>query len=223
MSRKKKLVIVGAGEHGRMMHNFFSMHSDFNIVAFAEEKKYRKTGVLLGLPVVNFEDLKELYCPSENLLFIAISYVNLNKERTRIYFKAKGMGYRFATFVDPSSVIDRTATIGENVAIFENSSVQYGAKIGNNTVIQAGVCIAHSTEIKGNVWIAPNVAVAGFVKIGENSFLGINSTVINSVSIAENVIIGAGTVVTKSIYEVGVYAGNPFKCINKDVSGYLMI
>lgn len=217
-----RIIIVGAGEQGRMMHNFFSNNTDYIVEGFAVERKYNTNGNLVnGLQVVDFEDIISVFPPEKYKLFIAVTFANMNKNRERLYQMAKEMKYSFATYIDPSSHVDKTATIGENVAIFENNVVQYNASIGNNVVVHAGGIISHSSIIDDNVWCSPGVAIAGMTKIGHNCFLGINSTITDHLDIAPDTIIGAGSVVNRSIEKSGVYAGNPSRLIDQDTSIYL--
>ena len=220
MNKKDKIVIVGTGEHGRMMYNFFTCNTDFEIVAFAVEKKYRKESSFFGLPVVDFEDIVQLYPPQSYMLFIAITYVKLNRERKRLYLSAKELGYRLATYIDPSSTVDRTASIGENVAIFENNVIQYHSIIENNVVMQAGGVVAHGSHINEHAWLAPCVSVAGFAEVGSCCFLGINCTIADDINVVADTIIGAGAVVYKSITKKGVYVGNPCRLINESTAEY---
>ena len=52
------------------------------------------------------------------------------------------------------------------------------------------------------------------ITIGNRVFIGYNSTVLPGVEICNDVVIAAGSVVTKSIFESGVYAGNPARKIS---------
>jgi maltose O-acetyltransferase len=51
------------------------------------------------------------------------------------------------------------------------------------------------------------------VIIGNNVWLGASVIILPGVQICDNVVVGAGAIVTKSIFNAGVYAGNPAKFI----------
>ena len=216
----KPIVIIGGGEHGQMMHHYFSKHTDIEVCGFAVERKYNRGGKIAALPVIDFEDIVTFFPPSEYNVFVAITYVNLNKERARLYNAAKALGYGFVSYVDPSSTVDDTAIIGDNVVIFENNVIQYHSVVEDNTVMQAGGVLAHRSILHENVWAAACCAIAGMSEIGSNSFLGNNTTIGNDVLVPENTIIGAGAVVYKSLDEPGVYVGNPCRMISNTSEGY---
>lgn len=216
----KPVVIIGGGEHGQMMHHFFIQNTDIVVCGFAVERKYNRGVNIEGLPVVDFEDIVSFFPPSHFNVFVAVTFVKMNKERTRLYHIAKALGYGFVSYVDPSSTVDDTAIIGENVAIFENNVIQYHSVVEANTVMQAGGVLAHRSTIRENVWVAPSCAIAGMSEIGSNCFLGINSTIGNEVIVPEHTIIGAGAVVYKSLDKTGVYVGNPCRMISNSSEGY---
>ncbi|SDJ26118.1 sugar O-acyltransferase, sialic acid O-acetyltransferase NeuD family [Lachnospiraceae bacterium G41] len=214
------LIIVGAGEHGRMMFNFFKESTDYNVISFAVEEKYYNWDIIEGIPVITVERLIKDYKPEDIQLFVAITFNNMNRERKRLYEYLNKYGFSFVSYIHPSSIVDKTVKIGENVVIMENNVVQYNVSIGNNVVVQAGGVIAHSTKIEDDVWIAPCSSIAGFVNIGQGSFIGINSTICNNLEIAPKTIIGGGSVIHKTIAEEGVYVGNPFRKIKDSSEGY---
>lgn len=58
------------------------------------------------------------------------------------------------------------------------------------------------------------------ITIGDRVFIGYNSTLLPGVTICDDVVVAAGSVVTKSIFESGVYGGNPAKKIS-DLDSYI--
>ena len=124
--------------------------------------------------------------------------------------------------VGKNCVIERGATILENVVLYDNSAVGVNCEIGPGTII------------KGNNMMGPNVHIYtqshfynkdlhrfdGFsnvekVIIGENTWIGYGVVILPGVEIGPNSIIGAGSVVTKSIPAGVMAAGNP--CVVKKI------
>lgn len=62
MERKdKRLVIIGAGEFGQIAYEYFTYDSEYEVVAFAVEREYRKNDVLYGLPMQTVIKQIQLY------------------------------------------------------------------------------------------------------------------------------------------------------------------
>jgi sugar O-acyltransferase (sialic acid O-acetyltransferase NeuD family) len=213
---KEKLIIVGDGEFAEFAFEYFTNDSPYEIKAFTVEKKFLKKEKLFNLPIVPFEQLEEFYSPTEYKIFIAITYTQLNRVRTRLYHESKKKGFSLVSYIHSNSYIASSAKIGENCFIEENCSIQYNTKIGNNVFIGANSVIGHSSTILDNCFVSFNVGITGMCKIGENSFLGVNSCLQDNLKIAEDTIIGAGAVVLKDTEKEKIYVGNPAKALNKN-------
>lgn len=206
-----KIVIIGDGETAQIAYEYFTYDSQHEVVAFSVEKGYLKKDELFGLPVVPFEKLEQFYAPAQHKVFVAISYTQLNRIRTRLYNEAKRKGFPLASYVSSRAFVWRNVEIGENSFIFENNVLQHRVSIGNNVILWSGNHIGHQTVIKDNCYIASHVVISGYCEIGENCFLGVNSCLGDKIKIAEDCIIGAGAVIVKDTEPGKVYVGNPGK------------
>jgi len=213
MRKKPKLVIIGAGETAEIAHWYLKGHYLSKVVAFSAEREFIEEDVLLGLPVVPFEELEKTHPPSEHDAFVAVSFIGLNRLRTRLYDEAKRKGYNLISYRSSGAFIWENVKIGDNCFIFEDNVIQYHAKIGNNVTLWSGNHIGHRTVIGDNCFISSHVVISGFCEVGESCFFGVNSCVIDGVKIAKDCYIGAGAVVVKDTEEGKVYIGNPARIL----------
>lgn len=216
MGKTRKLVIVGAGEFGEIAYEYFSLDSEYEVVAFAVEEKYRKTDELFGLPVIAFEECVEKYPPTQYDVFVAITYVQLNRARKRLFEQCKSLGYHCASYISSKAFVWHNVEIGENTFIFEDNTVQYHVKIGNNVVLWSGNHIGHRTVIEDDCWLTSHDVISGFCRIGRGSFIGVNATLGDNVTLGEDTVFGAAAVTVKSLTEKGcVYIGSPAKKLSR--------
>lgn len=211
----EKLVIVGDGEFAEIAYEYFTHDSPYEVVAFSVEKDYLQKDELFGLPVVPFEELQDHYSFDDYKVFVAVTYTQLNRLRTRLYNEVKKMGYSPVSYISSNAFVWHNAEIGENCFIFENNVIQYNVKIGNNVVLWSGNHIGHRTEIKDNCFISSHVTVSGYCKIGENCFIGVNSCIGGNKKVEDDCIIGAGAVLVKDTEKEKVYVGNPARPLEK--------
>ena len=212
---KDKIVIVGAGEFAEIAYEYFTYDSPYEVVAFSVEKNFLERNELFGLPVVPFEELENLYDPAKYKVFVAVTYTQLNRIRTRLYKEAKKKGFSVVSYVSSRAFVWRNVEIGENCFIFENNVIQYCVKVGNNVIMWSGNHVGHRSTIKDNGFISSHVVVSGYCEVGENSFLGVNSCIADYLKIGKDCIIGAGAVVVKDTEEGKVYVGSPAKPTGK--------
>jgi sugar O-acyltransferase (sialic acid O-acetyltransferase NeuD family) len=212
---KRKLVIIGDGETAQLACEYFIHDSGWSVAGFAVEERFRKTESLCGLPVVSLETLEEHFAPVDHAAFVAISYTQLNRVRTRLYEQIKGRGYSLSSYVSSKAFVWRTAKIGENCFILENNVIQHGVTIEDNVTLWSGNHIGHQTVIRRNTYIASHVVISGFCEIGASSFIGVNATFNDKVKIGQDGIIGSGAVVVRDTEPGKVYVGNPAKPLGK--------
>lgn len=212
MKKTKKLIIIGAGEFGEIAYEYFSKDSEYEVISFAVEKRFRKADKLFELPIIDFEDIENMYDPMEYETFVAITYVKLNRERRRLYEICISKGYTCASYISSRAFVWDNVEIGQNTFIFENNTLQYHAKIGNNVILWSGNHIGHRSQIGDHSWITSHDVISGFCKIGESCFIGVNATIGDNVDIADDCILAAGAITVKSLLNKGrVYIGQPAK------------
>jgi sugar O-acyltransferase (sialic acid O-acetyltransferase NeuD family) len=165
--------------------------------------------------VVPLEKLERRFAPGDHAAFVAISYTQLNRVRTRLYEQIKGRGYSLASYVSSKAFIWRTARIGENCFVLENNVIQHGVTIEDNVYLWSGNHIGHQTVIRRNTYIASHVVVSGFCEIGESCFIGVNAAFNDKIKVGRDDIIGSGAVVVRDTEPGKVYVGNPAKPLSR--------
>lgn len=186
MTKTKKLVIVGDSAFAQIAHEYFEADTDYAVVGFSVERAYLKQQEMVGLPIVQFEQLESVFDPASHEVYVATVYTQLNRLRTRLANAAKEKGYRLASYISPHAFVWRNVELGEHCFIFEDNTVQPFVKIGNNVVLWSGNHIGHHSIIRDNCFIASHVVISGFCDIGENSFIGVNATLANNVTIGKD-------------------------------------
>ena len=208
LEKQEKVIIVGDSAFAEIAYEYFNYDPKYEVVAFSVETAFLRKKELFGLPVLPFEDLEKRYSPSEHKIFVAVTYIELNRVRTRLYRLAKEKGFSPVSYVSPRAFVWKNVEIGENCFIFENNVIQPFVKIGNNVIMWSGNHIGHHSIIRDNCFISSHVVVSGFVDVGENCFLGVNSTIANNLRVAKDCIIGAGALILRDTEEGKVYKGN---------------
>lgn len=201
MDKSKKLIIIGDSAFAEIAHEYFDADTEYEVVAFAVERAYLKQESLHGLPVVAFEELQEKFDPANHDVFAAITYVSLNRLRTRLALEAKKKGYKLASYISPRAFVWRNVKLGEHCFIFEDNTVQPFVTLGDNVVLWSGNHIGHHSHIADNCFISSHVVLSGFCNIGANSFIGVNATVSNNVCIGDDNWIGPSVTIMKDTPE----------------------
>ncbi len=194
----RQLVIVGTGLFAEVALAYFEEFTDYKVAAFACHARFMQGNTIHDRPLHAVEAMPEAFPPSEYDVFVAIGYGRMNRMRQRVYEEVKTLGYRCATFVHPTVKIWSSTTLGDNVFIFEDNTIQPFTRIGNDTILWSGNHLGHHSSVGNHCFIASHVVISGSCTVGNNVFIGVNATFHDSLTIADDCLIGAGAVISKS-------------------------
>ena len=205
----KKLVIIGASGHGKVVANIAKLNHYDDIVFLDDDSSKDKCG---QYDVIGTSKNIDKYSVKNCDFVIAIGD---NKIRSDIYNMLVKKKFSIATLIHPTAVLDETVTIGEGTVVMANAVINTSTKIGEACIINTSSSVDHDCIIKNYVHISPNVSIAGSVSIGEKTWVGIGSILVNNINITQDCIIGAGSVVTKDIKKAGTYVGTPVRRLSR--------
>lgn len=204
---KKKLLIIGASGHGKVVADIAKAMNKWEDIFFLDDDKDIKS--TLGIKKIGKTEDYNKYIEEYNF-FIAIGD---NEVREKIHKELKSNNATIETLIHPNAVIGTNVKIGKGTVIMPGAVINSESKIGESCIINTGTNIDHDTNIDDFVHVSPGVSIAGEVIIGKNTWLGIGSTVINNINIGNNTMIGAGAVIVKDIPDNCTAVGNPAKPI----------
>lgn len=209
----EKIIIYGIGAVSRVLYFDIMRYKSVSIEAFCVDKAYLKETSLYGIPVVPFEDLKELYPMDEYKL---ISIGSDTKNKIALYNKAKEAGYSLANYISPGAILDDMPEMGDNNIIMANAVVGFGGKMGSNNTIRQNVYLGHEFKMGDHNTLTASVTLGGLSVIGDANYFGLNSTGRDKNTYGDYNIIGMGAVVVKSIGSKMIVGGNPAKLIKEN-------
>lgn len=195
----KKVVIIGAGGHGRVVADTVEACGD-TVVGFLDDSFSEKG----KLNVMGKVSDAEKYCDGETELFVAIG--NCRVREKIMNGLPNALWY---TAIHPSAVISPSAVIGEGSCVMPCAVVNNSAVIGKGCIVNTCASVDHDGIIGDFVHIACGANLAGTVTVGNRTWIGIGSVISNNITVCDDLMIGAGTVVVKDITEKGTYVGVP--------------
>ena len=218
-----KIVIFGAGKIADEAYYYFTNDSEHEVTAFTVDREFVEGDSKLGLPVVAFEEILDIYPPDRYKMFVAIGYQNLNRLRAEKYSACKDKGYELVSYVCSQAANFGNVEIGDNCFILENAVIQPCSRIGNNVFIWSGNHIGHHATVKDHCYLAGQVIIGGNTVVEPYCFIGINSTIGHQISVGENSFIGAGVLVTKNIKAKSVYIAQDTPKFKLDSASFMKL
>lgn len=192
----KKLVIIGASGHGKVIADIAVRNGYEEIVFLDDDETIIECA---GFPVVG-KTSEAKYIEGDKIVAIGNA-----KIRKRIQAELNNI----VTLIHPSAVISRRVEIGEGTVVMAGVVINSDTVIGKGCIINTGASVDHDCRIADFVHVSVGVHVAGTCIIGERTWIGAGATVSNNVNICGDCMIGAGALVIKNIEKSGTYIGVP--------------
>ena len=158
----------------------------------------------VGKPVVEFENVENIWNPDEHEMIICVGYSDMNRQRQIKFKEVREKGYHIVGYRHPSSIV-LTDDIGEGNIIMEGAVIGQSCKLGEGNVIWPMAHIAHHTTVGNYNFFTISCAIAGNITIGNNCVFGNNCTVKNGITIADYTLVGAAAYVRYNTEMCGVY------------------
>lgn len=203
MNPQKKLLIIGASGHGKVVADIAFKMGKWSEIAFLDDDSSKNN--ILGFPVINTTNAIKQYV-NEFDIFVAIGN---NQIRNKLIVHCEQLGASLPILIHPSASIGLDVHIGLGSAVMANAVINSSARIGIGCIINTSVSVDHDNTIGDYVHISPGAHLAGTVNVGNNCWIGAGAILRNNIRINENIIIGMGAVVVTDIHEEGTYIGIP--------------
>lgn len=212
----RPVLLMGAGGHASVVAA--ALLASGRTIAGCIAPVPPKPGQLSGIPYLGSDDVLTSINPSETDIAIAVGSTRASRLRGEIYDKMAALGFRFATVIHPSAVVDSTARIGQGAQVMAGAIVQVNAVIGENAIINSGAVIEHDCILERHVHAASGAILAGQVTVGEGSHIGAGAVVLQGRTLGRHVTVGAGACVISDIGEGATAVGIPAKEIRVGAS-----
>lgn len=205
LNNEKKLLIIGAGGHGKVVADIANRIGEYSEIAFLDDDESITTvGRYLCEGTVDKLEIE----PKQTEVFVAIGNAII---RRKVLERVEAEGFKIPILVHPNAIIGDEVELGHGTVVMAGAVINSGTQIGKGVIVNTSSSVDHDCIIGDYVHVAVGAHIAGSVCIGANSWIGAGGVVSNNVDIVSSVMIGAGGVVVKDIMESGTYIGVPVK------------
>ncbi len=170
-----KLIIIGAGEFGKVIADAAFKQNRYKIIGFADDAWPVNTVLDDGLPVIC--KTNDIDIISKNADFYIVAFEH-NKEREYM-FKKYIRCLKAAIVVHPSAVVSLNTSIGEGAIILANSVIGVNVKLGVNVIVNAMTLIDHDSVIGSHSHISPGTIIGNNIEIKAHRTTLLGETISN--------------------------------------------
>ncbi len=202
-----RLVIVGAGDHGRVVLDLFRALGE-EPVGFVEAHPRPDDGdrVVDGLAVIG--DLESRLDWQDDAPRFVVALGD-NRARLEAFERCLGLGLRPAMAIHPSALLLGGAAVEPGSSICAGAIVGVGASVGPNSIVNTGASLDHDNRVGAHVHVGPGAHLAGRVIVDEGAFVGIGASVRDGARIGAWSVVAGGAMVVGDVPQNGQVAGVP--------------
>jgi acetyltransferase EpsM len=206
-----KLIVVGAGEHGRVVIEAArSKSEEWEILGFVDPQSCPETASKFGIPDLGAEEsVRRAARESDDVrLILGVAGTRVSPKRSSIV-EWFGAGVRWATVMHTVAWVSPSAVLGEGTVVLPYAVVHTGATVGRHCIINTGAIVEHDVRLGDFSSVSPGVAIGGGTIVGESSYLGLGCRIRDHIEIGRSVTVGMGAVVVKSVEDGETVMGFP--------------
>lgn len=209
-----RLLIAGAGGHGRVVADTALATGNFSSVAFLDDRVTGRT-TIEGWPIVGTLDQLEELSSAFQAFVAGIGDPAL---RLSLLGRARNAGLQCPTIIHPTATVSAYSSIGAGTVVVAGACINVGVRTGEACIINTGATVDHDCVLADAVHVCPGAHIAGHVEIGTRTWFGIGAVATQGIRIGANAMIGAGSVVIRDLPDGVTAAGNPARDIGPRIT-----
>jgi sugar O-acyltransferase (sialic acid O-acetyltransferase NeuD family) len=207
----ERLVIVGAGEHGRVVLELFRALGT-EPLGFVEPHAAPDDPerVVDGLRILGDLETNGAWRDGAAAFVAALG----DNEARRVAFeRCLALGLKPAMAIHPHAIVLGGASVAGGATVCAGAIVGVGASVGPNAIINTGATLDHDDRIAAHAHVAPGAHLGGRVSVGEGAFVGIGAAVRDGCRIGAWSLVGGGAMVARDVPERARVAGVPARAM----------
>jgi sugar O-acyltransferase (sialic acid O-acetyltransferase NeuD family) len=189
-----RLLVVGAGGHGRSVAEAAELMGSYEVVGFLDDAESEGAKVLgmraLG-PVGTVMRHRHL-CDQ------AIVAIGNNRVRQDITAQLLQNGFEMATVIHPRSFVSPLAVVGGGTAIMAGAIVGTLARLGAGVIVNCGAVVDHDAVVEDFGHLGVNASMAGGTILGQGAWMQAGSVLGYGVIIPAGATLQPGEAVAKA-------------------------
>jgi len=189
---RKRLLIIGAGGHGRSVAEAASLGQNYVLTAFLDDAAKPQQHHLWGCPVWGGT---AMLADCRGRIDTVIVAIGDNALREALHQQVKAQGLTLAMVVHPAAMVSPAATIGEGCAIMAGAIIGTGAQLGEGVIVNCGAVVDHDCVVESFGHLGVHAGMAGGSVLGRSAWMPVGSALAYGVKVPAGRVLRAGEVV----------------------------
>ena len=189
---KKRLIILGAGGHGRSVADMVLAQEEFDLIGFLDDT-YPELQSVWGVPVLGAIKAAPEWRTAAEYAFVAIGN---NAARESFCMMLRAAGFSLPTIIHQRAVVSSRAVIGDGTAIMAGGVVGAEAELGQGVIVNACAVVDHHAKVGDYGHLGVSAAMAGGTCLGRSAWMQAGAVLGYGVHVPDGSVLAAGTAVS---------------------------
>lgn len=163
----RRLLIVGAGGHGRSVAEAVLAGQSHELAGFVDDAAPGLTDVW-GIPVVGTTADLAAYRVHADVAFVAMGN---NALREAMCSRLRAAGFELATVIHPRAIVSPRAEVGAGSAVMAGAIVGTEARLGRGAIVNSGAVVDHHAQVHDYGHLGVNASMAGGSVLGRGAWM----------------------------------------------------
>lgn len=181
MLDKPRLLIVGAGGHGRSVAEAVLMADQFSLFGFADDGVFTRGDAVWGFPVLGPASAFASYTSKATHALVAIGN---NVIRQKLFVQLQTAGFVMASVIHPRVMVSPRAQLGVGVTVMAGAIVGTAAILGQGAIVNCGAVVDHLAQVHDFGHLGVNACMAGGSVLGALAWMQAGSAIGYGVQVA---------------------------------------
>lgn len=188
---KTRLLVVGAGGHGRSVAEAAALSGKFEVVGFLDDS-LPSGETVLGVPVLGpVASMADQRAAAEQ----AIVAIGNNGVREKLMLQLATAGFDLATVVHPRAIVSPSAVLGKGATVMAGSIVGTEARLGMGSIVNCGAVVDHHATVEEFGHLGVNASMVGGTVLGRGAWMQAGAALGYGVKVPAGVTLALGEAV----------------------------
>lgn len=169
----KKILIVGAGGHGRSVAEAILGLQEWNLAGFVDDTAASSLQIWDYSVLGTSHDLSSLRSEAE----FAVVAIGNNRVRKELHGQVLRAGFKLATVIHQRAIVASTASIGPGSMIMAGAVVGTEARLGEGVIVNSAAVVDHHCNVHEFAHLGVGAAMAGGTILGPLAWMQAGSAI----------------------------------------------
>jgi acetyltransferase EpsM len=199
---RTKLIIVGGGEHARVVAQVALSRSDlWEVEGFVDPKPCLKMTDEMAVPRLGSDGelARLLQQDAGRHLVLGVGAIGASDKRRRIIEDLAVPDDRWSVLTDAGAHVSPQARLMPGCVVMPGASVNCGAVIGRHAVVNTGAVVEHDVQLGDFCQVSPGAAIGGGAVLDAGCYIGLGARIRDHIHIHCRATVGMGAVVVADV------------------------